>query len=222
VWPYGRGNHYLFDLNRDWFATVNPESRAKIKTILEWNPQFFTDCHEMGPLNTYLFSPPREPFNPFMISQIHKWWKVFAGDQAAWFDRYGWSYYTRDWNEEFYPGYGSSWGIYIGAIGMLYEQAGVDGSLVKRRDGTVMTFRESVHHQFTSSLANIVTVADNRQALLEDYYKEKKSAVGGKVGKSGKNRTVPAGGRMYLFPRPTSRGCAASLKLWTARISRCS
>ncbi|HPF69866.1 MAG TPA: M14 family zinc carboxypeptidase, partial [Candidatus Krumholzibacteria bacterium] len=24
VWPWGRGNHYLFDMNRDWFTMVNP------------------------------------------------------------------------------------------------------------------------------------------------------------------------------------------------------
>ena len=24
VWPWGRGNHYLFDLNRDWFSMVQP------------------------------------------------------------------------------------------------------------------------------------------------------------------------------------------------------
>ncbi|UCG51580.1 MAG: hypothetical protein JSW58_15560 [Candidatus Latescibacterota bacterium] len=197
VWPYGRGNHYLFDLNRDWFATVHPESRGKIRAILDWNPQFLTDCHEMGPLNTYLFSPPREPFNPFMISQIHKWWKIFAKDQGAAFDRYGWSYYTRDWNEEFYPGYGSSWGIYIGAIGMLYEQAGVDGSRVKRKDGTVMTFRETIHHQFTSSMANIGTVASNRKALLEDYFAEKKKGVGRLSGKS-REKSRNSGG--FVFP----------------------
>ena len=26
VWPWGRGNHYLLDLNRDWFTMVHPES----------------------------------------------------------------------------------------------------------------------------------------------------------------------------------------------------
>ena len=24
VWPWGRGNHYLFDMNRDWFSQVHP------------------------------------------------------------------------------------------------------------------------------------------------------------------------------------------------------
>jgi len=32
VWPWGRGNHYLFDLNRDWFSVVHPESRGRINT----------------------------------------------------------------------------------------------------------------------------------------------------------------------------------------------
>ena len=197
LWPYGRGNHYQFDLNRDWITLTQPETRGRAKAVLEWHPQYFTDSHEMGPLDTYLFSPPREPFNPFLIPQIYKWWKIFSTDQAAAFDRYGWSYYTREWNEEIYPGYGSSWSIYTGAVGLLYEQAGVDGSIVKRPDGTVMTYRETVHHQFTSSLANLGTVANHRAELLEDFYKEKKSAVGG-----GGERGRHSGGRSaaYVFP----------------------
>jgi hypothetical protein len=197
LWPYGRGNHYQFDLNRDWITQVQPETRARTRAVLDWHPQYFTDSHEMGPLDTYLFSPPREPFNPFMIPQIFKWWKIFSSDQAAAFDRYGWSYYTREWNEEIFPGYGSSWSIYTGAIGLLYEQAGVDGSVVKRPDGTVMTYRETVHHQFTSSMANLGTVAKNRAELLEDFYEEKMSAVG--RGGGGGGRT---GGKnaAYVFP----------------------
>lgn len=195
VWPSGRGNHYLFDLNRDWFALVHPETRGKVPEMLEWHPQLVVDSHEMGPTATYLFSPPREPFNPFMIRHIHKWWDIVARDQGAALDRYGWSYYTREWNEELYPGYGSSWSIYIGAVGMLYEQAGTDGSQIKRPDGTVMTFRESVHHQFVSSMANIATVASNRKTLLEDFYREKKRAVGGTIGKKSSPKTDA-----FLFP----------------------
>lgn len=203
MWPYGRTNHYLFDLNRDWFALVHPESRARCRGILRWYPQFMVDAHEMGPLNTYLFSPPREPFNPFMITQIHKWWEIVAMDQAAAFDKYGWSYYTREWNEEFYPGYGSSWGIYVGAIGMLYEQAGVDGSQVKRKDGTIMAYRETIHHQFISSMANLTTVATNRKELLQDYYDEKKNAIAGHaIGSSPKMGS----GAAFIFPPSENRG----------------
>jgi len=179
LWPGGRGNHYLFDLNRDWFALVHPETQGRVRALLSWNPQFVVDCHEMGSFDTYLFNPPREPFNPFLPDYIHKWWNIFAKDHATAFDQYGWSYYTRDWNEEMYPGYGSSWPIYTGAVGILYEQAGVDGSLVKRPDGTTLTFRETVHHQFISSLANLTTAANHRTELLTSYYDEKVKATGG-------------------------------------------
>jgi hypothetical protein len=177
VWPYGRGNHYLFDLNRDWFSLVHPESRGRTSAVLDWMPHYMLDCHEMSPTDTYLFSPPREPFNPFMTDYIHKWWDRVAGDQARAFDAYGWSYYTRDWNEEFFPGYGSSWGIYLGAIGMLFEQAGVDGSAVRRPEGTIMTYRETVHHQFVGSFENLRTVAAGRRELLDDYYRVKLANV---------------------------------------------
>ncbi|RPI28912.1 MAG: peptidase M14, partial [Acidobacteria bacterium] len=42
-WPGGRTNHYLFDMNRDWFALTQPETRARVKTFLEWFPQVFVD-----------------------------------------------------------------------------------------------------------------------------------------------------------------------------------
>ncbi|MBL7075431.1 hypothetical protein ISS37_09370 [candidate division KSB1 bacterium] len=179
-WPWGRGNHYLFDLNRDWFLLVHPATRGKVEAILEWNPQLFVDSHEMGSLNTYLFSPPREPFHPNMSETLKKWWQIFSRDQAHAFDQYGWSYYTREWNESWYPGYGTSWSIYTGAIGILYEQAGVEGSIVKQRDGSILTYRESVHHQFVSSIANLKTAANRRSQLLRDFYLEKNKAVGGK------------------------------------------
>jgi len=198
TWPYGRGNHYLFDLNRDWFAQVHPETRGRIEALTGWHPQFVLDCHEMGPTDTYLFSPPREPFNPYMIKQIYKWWDIYAKDLAASLDRYGWSYYTREWNEELFPGYGSSWGIYGGAIGMLYEQAGVDGSQVKRPDGTIMTYRETVHRQFTSSMANLGTTAARSEELLKDYYAEKRRDAG----LDGSRRGA---GAAFVFPPSSNR-----------------
>lgn len=179
-WPWGRTNHYLFDLNRDWFALVHPESRGRVAAILDWNPQVLVDAHEMGAFDTFLFSPPREPFNPNMTATLYKWWDRFADDKARAFDRHGWSYYTGEWNEEWFPGYGSSWAAYIGTVAILYEQAGVDGSLVKRPDGSLLSYRESVHHQFVASMANLATAAANRRELLADYGTEKRRATAGK------------------------------------------
>jgi hypothetical protein len=176
-WPYGRGNHYWFDMNRDWFTEELPESKARIAAIVEWHPQLVVDAHEMGQWDTYLFSPPRYPFNPQLTDRNMFWWNTFAADQAKAFDQRGWAYYTREWNEELYPGYGSSWPMYTGAVGILYEQAGVSGSRISQRDGSVLTYSESVEHQYVSSIANLTTAANNRQELLRDYYNHRARAI---------------------------------------------
>ncbi len=177
VWPSARTNHYHFDLNRDWFILSQPESRARVKIIREWNPQLVVDAHEMGSFSSYLFNPPREPINPNMDAKIIQWWKTFAQDQAKAFDQYGWSYYTREWLEEWYPGYGSSYPSYLGAIAILYEQARTSGTEVKRPDGTTLTFAEAIHHQFVSSIANLTTTANNKKQLLKDFYNIRKEAT---------------------------------------------
>jgi hypothetical protein len=177
IWPGGRGSHYLMDLNRDWFTLNHSETQARVQTVLEWHPQVFIDAHEMGPYDTYLFSPPREPINPNVSGHTRYWWSVFSKDQARAFDRFGWSYYTRDWNDDWFPGYANSWGHYLDAVGILYEQAGVRGTPVDRPDGTTLTFRETVHHHVVSALANCQTAAHNRQALLERYAAARREAM---------------------------------------------
>lgn len=177
-WPWGRGNHYFFDMNRDWFAQELLESKARVAAIVQWQPQVLVDAHEMGQWDTYLFSPPRLPFNLQLTREIRRWWDIFAADQAQAFDKHGWAYYTREWNEEWYPGYGSSWPLYTGAVGILYEQAGVSGSRISRHDGTVLTYSETVEHQYVSSIANLTTAANRRRELLNHYYDHRARAIG--------------------------------------------
>jgi Zinc carboxypeptidase len=176
-WPWGRANHYLFDLNRDWFALVHPESRGRADILRQWRPQLVIDAHEMGSSNTYLFSPPRDPFNPCWPSSTLDWWQRFAADQANAFDQHGWSYYTRDWNEEFFPGYGSALAIYQGAVGILYEQSRTAGQPVRKPSGQIVTFPEAISHQYTSTMANLMTASENRQALLTAYRDSRNEAI---------------------------------------------
>ncbi|MCH9031197.1 MAG: hypothetical protein IIB00_02920 [candidate division Zixibacteria bacterium] len=190
-WPWGRGNHYLFDLNRDWILLEHPETQGKVRAILEWSPQMLVDAHEMGANSSYLFNPPREPLNFNIPDTLFSWWSVYSADHATAFDRYGWSYYTKEWHEEWYPGYGSAWALYIGAVGLLYEQAGADGSPVKQRDGYILSYREAVHHQFISSIANLETTARNRRALLGSFYQTKINAI-----EAGKSQTP----RRFVIP----------------------
>jgi hypothetical protein len=178
VWPSGRMNHYLFDLNRDWIFATQPESRGRILAASRFEPQLFMESHEMGSQDTFLFSPPREAINANIPGNVRKWWEVFAKDQAASFDTRGWRYYTGEWNDEWYPGYTGSWGNHRNAIGILYEQAAIVSDGVRRPEGTIETYREAVHHQLVSSVANVTTLWRNRAQVMKDFLAERRAAVG--------------------------------------------
>jgi hypothetical protein len=178
LWSAGRGNHYLFDLNRDWLMQLHPETRGRAAAILSWHPHLLVDSHEMGALDTYLFDPPREPINRELSKQNLKWRRAFAADQARAFDRHGWSYYTEEWYEEWYPGYTNAWANLLGTVGLLYEQAGVNGASVRQPSGQVLTYREAVRHQLVSSLANLETLRANRRDISRDFCNDRRDAAG--------------------------------------------
>lgn len=181
-WPRGRGNHYYFDLNRDWILGVHPETRGRRRAIVEWKPQLLIDSHEMGGDDTYLFYPAREPFNPHVSPLLFKWWGVFAEDQATAFDRFGWSYYTREWADYWYAGYSDSWSSLLGAIAILYEQAGVGGGAIRQPSGSILTYRESVHHHVVSSMANLETMRKHRASALSDFHTQMRQTMGIEAG----------------------------------------
>lgn len=176
-WPRGRGNHYLFDMNRDWLVGSAPETRGRWRELSRWHPQLFIDAHEMGSQETYLFYPYAEPINKHLAPTLRKWHNVFAADHSHAFDRYGWAYYTREWADGWYPGYSDAWGALSGAIGILYEQASTQGQSLRRASGRVVTYRETVHAQAVSSLANLTTLARNREPVLRDYLAYKRKQV---------------------------------------------
>lgn len=176
-WPYGRGNHFLFDMNRDWMAGVCPETRARWSVLQRWRPQLFVDAHEMGAHDTFLFYPQEKPHNPSLPPYLLEWQGRFADDAGAAFDERGWGYYTREWADAWYPGYSDAWGSLNGAIGMLYEQAGLGGQPLRRPSGVIETYTESVHGQVVASLANLETLRANRAALLTDYVAGQRALV---------------------------------------------
>ena len=177
LWSRGRGNHYLFDLNRDWLVHIQPEVRDLAEVILSWNPHLLVDSHEQGAIDTYLFDPPREPINIHLSPKVMEWRRRFSSDQAEAFDRYGWSYYTRDWYSDWAPIYTNAWANLQGAIGLLYEQARVDAASVKHPTGKEISYRETVHHHIVSTLANLETLRANRREILRDYFEDRQWAV---------------------------------------------
>ncbi len=177
MWPAGRFNHYLFDMNRDWFAGTQPESRGRAAAFLDWFPVVYVDLHEMGGNSTYYFAPPAPPLNPNLPQMQVQWWSVFGKNNAEWFDRFQFDYFTRDVYDSFYPGYGEGWPLFHGAIGMTYEQASVRGLVLERTDRTTMHYRDSVQHHFISSISTLQTAARNREALLKHLREFHRSAI---------------------------------------------
>jgi hypothetical protein len=175
----GRTNHYRFDMNRDMASLVTLENQARMKVITEWKPHIMVDSHEMGALEGYLMDPPRQPLNPLFPKKNLYWREQYGFDQAAAFDAHGWSYYAKDWNVDFAPIYNASWVNFSGGAGILYEQAGVSSAAYKQETGHILTYREAVHHQLVSSLANLNTLKNNRQEILADYLADHIEAVNG-------------------------------------------
>jgi len=175
-WPYGRTNHYFFDLNRDFFYLTQPETKGRVKLINKWRPQLMIDGHEMGPQDTYLMGPPRQPLNFNIAPSVQKWAKTFSVDQGAAFDKNGWRYYTGEWFENWYPGY-SNYAEYRGSMHILYEQSRMAEDGVRRPEGTIQTYKESVHHQFVSTMANLESLQKYSKEMYKDYWSDRKSVL---------------------------------------------
>ncbi|MCC6262282.1 MAG: peptidase M14 [Bryobacterales bacterium] len=176
-WPRGRTNHYLFDLNRDWLTATQPESRARIRQLREWLPQVFVDLHEMGSDSTYYFAPEAVPYNPWLVPHQRTSLDWFGKNNAAYFDRAGFNYFTREVFDAFYPGYGASWPAYLGSIAMTYEQRSSRGLLARTSTGREFTFRDTVEGHFLTSLATAETTADKRGELLTQFYDYRRTAI---------------------------------------------
>ena len=175
-WPYGRTNHYFFDLNRDWIYVTQPETRGRVKLINEWKPQILVDAHEMGPQDTFMTGPPREPINKNVDEDLIKWGNIFAQDQGNAFDDRDWRFYTGEWHEDLYPGY-SFYVQFRGTLGILYEQSRMAEDGVKRPEGTIQSYKESVHHQYVSTMVNLKTLLKNSKAMYQDYWEGRKYNV---------------------------------------------
>ena len=176
-WPGGRANHYLFDLNRDWFALTQPESRGRIPFLLEWMPQVVADLHEMGGESTYYFPPSAAPGNTHTTASQTRMLEEFGKGIAAKFDARGFAYFNREVFDAFYPGYGVSWPMAQGFIGMTFEQAGSRGLAYTRRDGTTLTYYDGILHHFTSAMSTAETAARNRERMLREFMEFRRSAV---------------------------------------------
>lgn len=176
-WPRGRFNHYLFDLNRDWFALTQPETQGKVAAVQSWQPVVYVDSHEMGGDSTYFFPPSARPFNPNITEDQRAKQVQLGRTMARYFDRFGAAYFTREVYDAFYPGYGDTWPTLNGAVAMTFEQGSPRGLVFERKDGSLLTYNEGVRNNALSSLGTLETVARNKEMFLRDYSAYRRSAI---------------------------------------------
>jgi hypothetical protein len=170
VWPGGRYNHYLFDLNRDWAWQTQVESQQRIKLYNQWMPQVHTDVHEMSYNSPYFFPPAAEPLHEFIEQYQKDFYNVLGKNISQKFDKQNWMYNTRERFDLFYPSYGDTYPTYNGAVGLTLEQGGIGaGREVTMENGANVTIKDRLTHHATAVLTVVESAASQKDVLLKGF-----------------------------------------------------
>lgn len=183
-WPGGRVNHYNFDLNRDWAWQTQMESQARVALYNQWLPQVHVDFHEQGINAPYYFAPAAQPYHEVITQWQRDFQNTIGRNNAKYFDRNGWLFFTKEEFDLTYPAYGDTYPLYNGAIGMTYEQAGhSQGGLgVTIESGDTLTLVDRALHHYTTSLSTIEVASQNASKLLSEFKKFYDDAVSNGTG----------------------------------------
>jgi hypothetical protein len=154
-----RANANGFDLNRDFITQSQPETRATVRVLRDWNPMIFLDLH--GFVNPMLIEPCTPPHNPNYEYDLYIKWaysqakameaELFAqtgfAAQIPFEDRReGWD----DWPPIFAPMYAMYHGAYGHTLETPYRDArGVDA-------------------HYAAVWGALKFAAQNRQAMVRD------------------------------------------------------
>ena len=91
-----RRNANGFDMNRDWFAASQPETRGKLVVMDEYPPVVFCDIHEMGGTD-YFFPPNADPYyHEISNASVGFINDLYGAAMAQEFDRQGIPYFTKE------------------------------------------------------------------------------------------------------------------------------
>lgn len=171
--PQGRTNHYFTDLNRDWLALTQQDTRPKIAYFHRWYPNVQIDFHEMGKDSTYYFEPsPASMHSPLLPASSYAFNKTLAKYHAQALDALGSLYYTGENFDNFSPVYGSTYPDFHGAVGVTVEQASSRGRVQESVNG-LLTFPFTIRNQVATGLGTLrgaVTERDGLLKLQKDFF----------------------------------------------------
>jgi hypothetical protein len=121
-----RSNGNFFDVGRDFIAQTQPETRATVRILTEWNPMVVLDLH--GFVNPMLIEPCTPPHNPNYEYDLYISWALAQAEamEAELFEQLGYPaqipYRDDDlgW-DDWQPSYAAMYSMYHGAYGHTLE-----------------------------------------------------------------------------------------------------
>ncbi|MDX2141966.1 MAG: M14 family metallopeptidase [Rhodospirillaceae bacterium] len=177
-WPRGRGNHYWFDLNRQWVLQTQPEPQAWLSMFQRWKPNISADFHEMPADSTFFFSPGiATQVNPYISKATRELQSPIAGRFADTLNADQDFYFSEEFFDEFNPAMGSTFPAVNGAVGYLFENRGFSGRAVDNDTG-IVTLESRIRRQFRLAQATVEAAVDNRTRLLEHQKKFYEESIG--------------------------------------------
>lgn len=169
-WPGGRQNHYAYDLNRDWAWQTQIETQQRIAVYNQWMPMVHVDVHEMGYNDPYFFPPAAEPIHDFIAQYQKDFHKSIGENTSKKFDAEEWGYFTSERFDLFYPSYGDTYPCFNGAVGMTYEQGGINaGRAIQMSNGNILTLQDRINHHTTAVLTAVETAAMQQEKLTKNF-----------------------------------------------------
>ncbi|HMP94608.1 MAG TPA: zinc carboxypeptidase, partial [Phnomibacter sp.] len=160
---------------RDWLPAVHRESQNRLQWFHAWKPNVLTDHHEMGSNATFFFQPGvPSRVHPLTPKRNQELTEKIGRYHAAYLDRIGSQYFTKEGYDDFYYGKGSTFPDMQGGIGILFEQASSRGH-VQETDNGLLTFPFTIRNQFVTTLSTMQATLEMRRELLDyqrSFYKQ--------------------------------------------------
>jgi hypothetical protein len=173
TWPRGRSNHFLHDLNRDWFAVTQQESENRVRFYQTWYPNIQIDFHEMGTNSTYYLEPtqPHRTWNPIIPEYRYEVLSpLISGYQTDALDELGSLYWTKEVFDNISPIYGSTYPDILGGVGITFE-VGSSRGLVQESVAGEVTFESTIRKHLLTGIATVRAGVAEKETLLQ-YQKD--------------------------------------------------
>ena len=130
-------------------------------------PHIHVDFHEQGINSPYYFAPASKPYHEIITDFQIDFQDAIGKNHAKYFDKNGWFYFTKQRFDLLYPSYGDTYPMFLGSIGMTYEQAGggVAGLGIKNDENLILTLKDRIEHHYTTGISTVEMASKNRIQL---------------------------------------------------------